>query len=108
MHAGDLSSAIVLKRKSVTRAALTGNETVTYVTVATVSAKAEPLRGREFMAARQEMSDIEVRFTLYYRTDVAADWRIEWRGKDYEIVGDPIDVGARKQWLEIMARTTQK
>jgi SPP1 family predicted phage head-tail adaptor len=105
MDAGELNAKIVLKRRSAVQSA--GKETVSYPTVATVSAKAEPIRGREFVALQQAQSEIDIRFTIYYRTDVRADWRVEWRGQDYEVVGPPIDVGARKEWSELMCRTAQ-
>lgn len=107
MDPGELRNQIVLKRRTSTLHSTTGAETATYTTVATVAAKAEPIRGREFMSLQQAQSDIEIRFTIYYRTDVQADWRIEWRGQDYEVVGPPIDVKAGKQWLELMCRTAQ-
>lgn len=106
MHAGDLNASLVLKRKTATRDNK-GGELITYTTVATVAGKAEPIRGRQYEALQMAQSDIEIRFTIYYRTDVEADWQVTWRGQAYEIVGPPIDVLARKQWLELMARTVQ-
>jgi SPP1 family predicted phage head-tail adaptor len=105
MDAGEMAARVVLKRRVGTM--VSGKESVDYPVVATVSAKADPIRGREFMTLQAAQSEIEIRFTIYYRTDVRADWRVEWRGQDYEIVGPPIDVGARKQYLEIYARTAQ-
>ena len=105
MDAGAMSAKVVLKRREATQES--GREVVSYPVVATVAAKAEPIRGREFMALQQAQSEIDIRFTIYYRTDVRADWRVEWRGQDYEVVGPPIDVGARKEWLELMCRTAQ-
>lgn len=106
MRAGELRASILLKRKVATRDAK-GGEVVTYPPVLPrVSAKAEPIRGRQYEALQSAQSDVEIRFTIYYRTDVKSDWRLEWRGQDYEIIGPPIDVGAEKKWLELMCKTS--
>jgi SPP1 family predicted phage head-tail adaptor len=106
MDAGEMTARLVLKRKVATRDDM-GGEQVTFPTVTSVAAKAEPIRGREYVALQQAQSDTEIRFTIYYRADIRADWRVEWRSQDYEIVGPPIDVGARRQYLELMCRTAQ-
>lgn len=106
MDAGQLTAYITLLRKTATRDS-TGGEVVTFVDHASVSAKAEPLRMREFVAMQQIESGIDIRFTIYYREDVRADWRVCWRGQEYEIVGTPIDVRASKEWLELMCKTAQ-
>lgn len=106
MDAGRLTSKLTLKQKTVTRDSA-GGEVVTYVTRATVAGAAEPLRGREYIALQQSQSDLSVRFTIYFREDVGADWRVGWRGREYEIDGEPIDVDGRRNWLEIMCRSAQ-
>lgn len=106
MESGALQSYIVLKRKTATRNEM-GGEVITYVAVAAVSAKADPVRGRKYEAFHVAGSEIDVMFTIYYRSDVLADWRVTWRGQDYDLVSPPINVGARNQWLELMTRTAQ-
>lgn len=65
-------------------------------------AKAEPLRGREFFAAAQLQSTIDVRFRVRYRTDITASMRVVWRGEPYDIVGEPINVDAANDELQLM------
>jgi SPP1 family predicted phage head-tail adaptor len=107
MRAGDLRHSILLKRRVATRDEK-GNETVTYLPLAKrTAAKVEPIRGREYEALQQAQSEVDLRCTTHYRTDVQVDWRFEWRGTDYEIVGPPIDVNGQKVWTELMCRTAQ-
>src|SRR5688572_1635949 len=93
--AGDLDQRITLLRKTAGRDAM-GGESVSWLNHATVWARAEQLRGREYLALQQAQSELEVRFTIRYRGDVSPDWRVTWRGHDYEIVGEPIDVDSRR------------
>ena len=104
--AGDLTAEIWLLRKTSTRAA-TGGETIDYVDHVKVAALAEPIRSREYISLQASQSDIEIRFTIYYREDVRPDWRIRWRSTVYEIIGTPIDLEARKTWMELMCKTAQ-
>lgn len=104
--AGDLDQRVVLLSKGASRDAM-GGETVTWATTATVWARAEQIRGREYVALQQSQSDLEVRFTIRYRNDVTADSRLTWRGQTYEVIGEPIDVDSKKVWLELMTRTAQ-
>ena len=106
MQAAELVNQIVLKSKSSTQNSR-GGEVITYTTVATVAAAAHPIRGREYEMFHVAGSDIDIRFTIYYREDVGAGWRVTWRGQDYEVIGPPIDVNAKKMWLELMCRTAQ-
>ena len=106
MQAGQLVNQIILKSKSAT-VNERGGEVITYTPVATVAAAAQPVRGREYEMLHVAGSEIDIKFTIYYREDVQADWRVTWRGQEYEVVGPPIDVRAQKVWLELMCRTAQ-
>jgi SPP1 family predicted phage head-tail adaptor len=106
MQAGELRNQIVLKRKVATRDSM-GGEVVSYVPVVTVAAKAEPVRGRKYENLHIAGSEIDVQFTIYYREDIQPDWRVSWRGVDYDLASPPIDVGARRAMLELMCRTAQ-
>lgn len=107
MGPGDLRHSILLKRRVATRDEK-GNETVTYIPLSKrTAAKVEPIRGREYEALQQAQSEVDLRCTMHYRTDVQVDWRVEWRDKEYEIASPPIDVNGEKKWLELMCRTAQ-
>ena len=107
MHAARLSESIIIRRKASTRDPLTGAESPGWVNDAPIWAEARPLRSREFVAQAQAESEIEVVITVHYQEGITADSRIIWRGDTYELTGQPVDVGAKKRWMELNARTTQ-
>lgn len=108
MNAGKMRHRITFKVKTVTGRDAFGGETVTWGNVGTtptVWAEALPLRGKEFMAARQLSDELSVKFRVRYRSDVIPEWRIEWDSNTFEVV-EVIHVDGKKEMLEIMCRST--
>jgi SPP1 family predicted phage head-tail adaptor len=105
MHAGRLSEKITIRRKVATRDPTTGAESVTWEDDSPIWAEARPLRGRELVAMQQLEAETNIVFTIHYRTGITTDARVVWRSDVYEITEPPIDVNARKQWLELNCRT---
>lgn len=101
-----MNQRVVLLSKGASRDAI-GGETVTWTEAATVWAEAKPIRGQEFIALQEAQSELQVRFTIRYRSDVTADWRLQWREQTYEIVGEPVDVNAARETLELNCRSAQ-
>ena len=102
MQAGKLDRQIVLKSYAETKDDF-GGISETYADVATVWADVIDLRGNQFFAAQQVNSNITTKFRIRYRSDIDAKWRIGFKGKEYDIIGVPIEVG-RNETLEIMAK----
>lgn len=102
MQAGKLDRQIVLKSYSEVKDS-SGGITETYTDVATVWADVIALRGSQFIAAQQTNSQITTKFRIRYRSDIDARWRIGFKGKVYDIIGVPVEVG-RNETLEIMAK----
>jgi len=102
MQAGRLDRQIVLKSYAEVKDSF-GGITESYSDVATVWAEVTPLRGNQFFAAQQVNSAITTKFRIRYRSDVDARWRIGFKGKEYDIVGVPSEIG-RNEGLEIMAK----
>lgn len=121
IRSGDLRERVTIQRKSVTRNSF-GEEVESWSPIAggpslwpagatlnpllqsaraAVWAKVEPLAGRERLMAQQMGSTADVRVTIRYRSDVAVTDRLVWRGKPLDITS-VADVGARRQWLELM------
>ena len=69
MEAGKLRHQVKLQRVTVA-ADSHGDQTKTWVDLATVRASIEPLSGREFLQASQVMSDITVRIRIRGRSDI--------------------------------------
>lgn len=106
LRAGRLRQRIVIKTKNTTRDNM-GGEVNSWTSSDPIPAEAEPIRGREYVALQQSESELEVKFTIRYRTGITPDCRIVWREADYELVSPPIDVGGRKRVMELMCRTAQ-
>ncbi len=72
----------------------------------TVFAEVLPLRGRDLVAAAQAQATFDAKVTIRYRADVVATMRALWATNagdvPLEIVGQPINVRGRGQWLELM------
>jgi SPP1 family predicted phage head-tail adaptor len=100
MRAGRMHERIDLQSKVVTRDAL-GAEVVTWSTVHTVNAEAQPLSGREYVAMRQAQSDISIRFRLRYLPGISTGMRVVWRLRAYDII-EAINVRARDAELELL------
>lgn len=106
MQAGRLSERVTIRRRVVTRDSV-GGMVPSWQDDSPIWACADPIRGREFAAMAQAQSETEVRFTIHYQSGITPDSRIVWRDTVYELTAPPIDVGAKKRWLELMARTAQ-
>lgn len=84
MQAGGLREQVTLQRKVVTRDAY-GAEVITWIEIATVWAKVEPLRGREFLEQRRDGNEVTTRITLRYRSDLEPIHRAVHRSTAYDI-----------------------
>jgi len=103
-RSGALRERVKLQRPAAGIDAL-GQALDTWEDVATVWARVEPMRGREYFAAAQVQSTAEVRITIRHRTDIDATWRVQHRGVAHALVSPPIDPHARKETLELMCTT---
>lgn len=68
-----------------------------------VPARVTPIRGRERAAAGGVVTESLIEVVVRYRQDITAAMRLIWRGVPYAIQGQPIDINARREGLEIMA-----
>lgn len=104
MNAGKLNQRLTLQQRVASQDGL-GQAAGAWQDVATVWGRAQPLRGREFFAAGQMQASAEVKFTIRYRPDVAASWRVLWRGAPHDLVAPPIEVEGGREFIELMAAT---
>ena len=100
MRAGLLRHSVTIQEKSTTRDAY-GGEVVSWVPFATVPAKVEPLRLREYIAARAGQADLTLRASIRYLAGVTAEMRLVWQTDPYPIV-EVIDVDGRHRELELL------
>lgn len=99
MRAGQLDQRVTLQSRSVTTDAM-GQETITWLDIATVWAQCQAVRGREFFAAAQVQQEQTIKVRIRYRADVSMLTRLVWQGRAHDITG-VVPVG-RKEMLEIM------
>lgn len=102
MQAGKLDRQIVLLAFSTTTDTSGGIVDV-YTAFATVWADIRDLREKETFEAQQDNSEIITRFRIRYRNDINARDRVQWKGRQYEIIGVPSEIG-RNEGLEIMGK----
>jgi len=100
LAAGKFDQRISIDAKAITRSAI-GEEVVTWLPVAEVWARVEPIRGREWFAAAQQQDATDHRVTIRYRAGITREMRVLWRGEPLDIVS-VIDVNARRENLELM------
>ena len=85
IRAGLLDRRVVLQRR-VEQADSHGQAIATWVQIAEVWARVEPLGGREGYGQQQFVATGDLRFTLRWRPDVTPLERIVYDGRDYDIV----------------------
>lgn len=104
--AGQLDQRVILLSPTVAEDEL-GQRVETMAPVVTVWAQAQPLRGREYIAAQAGQNEASVRFRIRWRWGIDTTWRVRWRGVDYRIISDPIDVNGARIVLELMCATAE-
>lgn len=107
LKTGEFNQRITLQRPVKTTDEL-GQRVGAWQDVATVWAKAKPVRGREYVAADAQQHDGSVVFTIRWRADPAGTWRALWRGVPYALTADPIDPLGAKQALELVCASGPK
>lgn len=81
----DYRHKITIKQRNSTKN-LYGEPIDTWTSVAAVWAGAEPLIGKEYYDAKQNQSDVEIKFRMHYFSGVDAGMRVEYNGKEYDIL----------------------
>lgn len=95
-HKGQLQARVVAQNP------VTGEEQVTWATIAEPWAEIVPMSAREFMAAAAEQSEVRGRIVIRYRGDVDATMRFLYRGRYYGILGAMPDAESGKEHITLM------
>lgn len=95
MRAGQLDRRITLRSKTTSRDAF-GQEVITWTDLATVWARWIPLKGTERFTAQQLVDTAAGSFEIRHRTDVTAINEVVFNGKQYQIIGEPEEIGRRE------------
>lgn len=104
MQAGKLDKRIVIEDKRVTRLA-SGEENITWMVFLRAWAAIEPLRGREYLEARQVQADVNTRIRLRSQPGkrILARMRAVHAGRIYEIE-HVINVKEQGAEMQLMCR----
>lgn len=98
---GQLDQRVWIDARVETRAADTGEVSVTWSPVVEVWARVEPLTVREFLGAQAAQSVATHRVTVRNRSGITGQHRFRWRGEPMNIVG-PLDAGSRAPYLSVL------
>lgn len=101
LAAGRLNQRVTVLHKVVVRDALGGEGASSWAPVFQAWAEVEPMRMREYLAARAGQVDLTCRICLRYRAGVTADMRVQHGAAVYEIV-EIVDPFAKHETLEIL------
>lgn len=101
VRAGLLDRRVTLERR-VEVVDPSGQPVVTWVPLATVWARVEPLGGRENFGAQQFVATGDLRFTVRWRSDVTPLHRVIYGGVPYDVVS--VAEEGRREGLLIVAR----
>lgn len=102
IKAGDLRRAITLK-KPVSTTDARGRRTTTFTEEATVWSARADVSGREFYQAHGVHAEDVVTYTIRWRDDIAATWRIDDHGCEYNIL-EINHLGYMRDYLRIKCR----
>lgn len=101
MKAEKYRHRVHLQSKSATRNSY-GEETLSWVTEASVWCSIEPLTGREYFQAQQVQSQVTHKIMLRYYKGLRPDWRILFGTRTFNIVS-VINVEERNIEMVLMA-----
>lgn len=105
IKAGDLRHRVQLQ-KPVTTINEKAKRITTWETVATVMAGKKDVSGREFFIAQAYHAEDVVTFTIRWRRDVAATWRVVHHGTAYE-VAEVNHLGYMLDFMQLKCKAVQ-
>lgn len=98
---GALDRQITLQAPTYTKDG-TGQDVVSWTSVATVWAHARQLRAKEQVSGSDEVQSEQVLFTVRWYSGLANTWQLLYEGRQYRIIGAPREIG-RRHWQQITA-----
>ena len=102
---GQLRERVTIQRQTAVRDGL-GHSARTWSDVfVNLWARVTPIRAREIFAAGQHQPEGTVSVVVRFRDGITSDMRVMWRGQPHAIVGNPIDIQARREYLELLCES---
>jgi SPP1 family predicted phage head-tail adaptor len=100
MRVGKLRHRLIIQKVAETQDT-SGGIVSTWTTFARVWGSIEPLRGREFFAAREKQSRIDTRIRIRYLEGINPKMRIIWEDHTYEILAI-LDIEMAHKEMQLM------
>lgn len=98
---GELDQRLSLLQPALVKDSL-GQRVTTYALVTTVWARLLSMVSREAARAGAIDGGATLGFRVNWRTGIDRTWRVQWRGRQYELVAEPIDVKGARVALDLM------
>jgi len=76
-----------------------GGFTATWVLAATISAIVDEFQSEEMAIAMQTTALTVYKVKIRWRNDIKSNWRIGYKGKYYNIMGSPVDIGGFHRFI---------
>lgn len=102
LQSGHFDQRVTLLSRTTSKDAV-GQDSITWVEVATVWARRINQRSAEALAAAQVGDDDVVELHIRYRADVRTTWRLELGGQGYDIISVS-DYGGRRDRTRLLCR----
>ena len=104
IQAGHLRHQIVVETPTETADTM-GGITTTWATFKTIRAAVMPLRGREYLEARQTQTAVSHRIRIRYLEDLTTKMRIKW-GTRYFDIESVLNILERNHQMDLMVIET--
>lgn len=102
MKATPLRHRLKLYRQSATRSATGAVKVGQWEHALTLWGQFTPLSVKDIIAGQAQGTDITARAKIRHRTDIDHTMRVQYAGRMYEIVGEPLaDNGSGKEYLTL-------
>jgi SPP1 family predicted phage head-tail adaptor len=102
LRAGKLRRRLIIQQATESQGS-TGEMAPTWGTFATVYGSVEPLRGREFWAAKEQQAQVDTRIRIRYRAGVTPKMQV-LDGTRLFLIYAVIDPETRHQEIQLMAQ----
>ncbi|SPX85349.1 Bacteriophage head-tail adaptor [Moraxella ovis] len=103
--AGKLRHRLKIYRPTATRSATGAVKVAQWEHVLTLWAEFTPLSVKDIIKGQAQGTDITARATIRHRTDIDGTMRVQYAGRMYEIVGEPLaDNNTGRAYLTLMLR----
>lgn len=105
MKATPIRHRLKIYRQSATRSATGAVKMDKWEHALTVWGQFTPLSVKDIIAGQAQGTDITARAKIRHRTDIDHTMRVQYAGRMYEIVGEPLaDNGSGKEYLTLALR----